>query len=220
MIRICPSILNANFEDLPGEIARVAMSADLLHLDVMDNVFVPNFTFDLNKSKEIIEASALPVDVHLMIAEADKHAAKYAFENTASITVHYEACEDPRNALLSIRAQGKRSGIAVKPNTPIEVIEDLLDAIDMILVMTVEPGFGGQSFMENMMPKVAKARHWLQQKGLSDTWLQVDGGIALPTIRTAYLAGADTFVAGSAVYKHSDPAEMVEMLRREALRAE
>lgn len=219
MIRICPSILNADFENLPNEIARVAEVADLLHLDVMDNHFVPNFTFDLETSQRIIRESILPVDVHLMVANVDEKASSYAIENTVSITVHYEACEDPRETLQNIRKAGKRAGLAIKPGTDIGVVEELLDVIDMILVMTVEPGFGGQSFMEEMMPKVERARAWLQQKGLSDTWLQVDGGIALPTIRRAFLAGADTFVAGSAVYKSSDPAEMIELLRAEALRS-
>ena len=217
MIRICPSILNANFDDLPGEIARVAQVADLLHLDVMDNVFVPNLTFSLERSLEIIGQSTLPVDVHLMIASADCKAVDFAAPNTSSITVHLEACDDPRQTLRAIRASGKRAGLAIKPGTSIEEVEDLLEELDMILVMTVEPGFGGQSFMESMMPKVEKARHWLNQKGLSDTWLQVDGGIALPTIRKAFLAGADTFVAGSAVYKSEDPAKMIEQLRSEAL---
>lgn len=217
MIRICPSILNANFDNLPAEIMRVASTADLVHLDVMDNVFVPNFTFDLEKSREIIEASILPVDVHLMVAEVDRKAVDYAVRNTASVTVHYEACQDPRRTLQSIRKAAKRAGLAIKPNTPIEVVEPLLDVCDMILVMTVEPGFGGQSFMENMLPKVEQAKKWLRQKGLNDTWLQVDGGISIATIKQAFKAGADTFVAGSAVYKSEDPAHMVEMLRKTAL---
>ncbi|NCZ73236.1 MAG: ribulose-phosphate 3-epimerase, partial [Actinobacteria bacterium] len=118
-----------------------------------------------------------------------------------------------------IRAAGKRSGLAIKPNTPIEVAEELLDVIDMILVMTVEPGFGGQSFMESMMPKVEKARHWLKQRTTSDIWLQVDGGISLQTISIARKAGADTFVAGSSVYKSANPAMMVEELRNIATSA-
>ena len=217
MIRICPSILNANFDDLPNEIRRVAEVSDLLHLDVMDDIFVPNFTFSLERSLEIIELSVLPVDVHLMVAEVDKKAALYAAKNTTSITVHYEACEDPVATLRSIRHSGKRAGIAIKPNTPVAVLEEILQEIDMILVMTVEPGFGGQSFMEEMMPKVQQARNWLIQKGFTDTWLQVDGGISRSTIRTAYQSGADTFVAGSAVYKADDPAEMIRNLRKEAL---
>ena len=216
MIRICPSILNANFDELPQEIARVAATADLLHLDVMDNVFVPNFTFDLARSREIIQQSVLPVDVHLMIANPDADAVKYVDSNTESITVHFAACGDPRATLQGIRNAGVRSGLAIKPNTKVEEIYELLDVIDMILVMTVEPGFGGQSFMEEMLPKVATARRWLEQKGLVDTWLQVDGGISLSTIRSAYLAGADTFVAGSAVYRSADPSEMIKQLRTAA----
>ena len=219
MIRICPSILNANFDDLPNEIRKVAEVSDLLHLDVMDDIFVPNFTFSLERSLEIIQSSLLPVDVHLMISEADTKAVSYAAKNTASITVHYEACEDPVATLRSIRHSGKRAGLAIKPNTPVTVLEEILDEIDMILVMSVEPGFGGQSFMEAMMPKVQQARHWLRQKGYKDTWLQVDGGISLSTIRTAARAGADTFVAGSAVYKANDPAQMIRELRAEAGRS-
>ena len=213
MIRICPSILNANFDDLPNEILKVARDSDLLHLDVMDNVFVPNFTFDLNRSLEIIGQSALPVDVHLMVSEVDAKAIDYATENTASITVHYEACSDPLSTLQRIRSVGKRAGLAIKPQTPISVVEELLNEIDMILVMTVEPGFGGQSFMESMMPKVEQARKWLRDKKLPDTWIQVDGGISLSTIKRAFEAGADTFVAGSAVYKSEDPAAMIRSLR-------
>jgi ribulose-phosphate 3-epimerase len=213
MIRICPSILNANFDDLPGEITRVAATADLIHLDVMDNVFVPNFTFSPQRTREIIEFSSLPVDVHLMVAEVDKKVSEYFSSNAISITVHYEACEDPLATLKKIRSLGKRAGLAIKPNTPIEVVEELLSEIDMIVVMTVEPGFGGQSFLVSLMPKVAKARRYLEQRKLNDVWLQVDGGISLSTIEIARQAGADTFVAGSAVYKSEDPAKMVEELR-------
>jgi len=213
MIRICPSILNANFDNLPNEIRRVSEVSDLLHLDVMDNVFVPNFTFDLERSLEIIQFSTLPVDVHLMISHADEKATSFVTTNTASITVHLEACSDPIATLRLIRARNVRAGLAIKPHTPIEAVEELLTEIDMLLVMTVEPGFGGQSFMDSMLPKVQTARRWLQQKGLSDTWLQVDGGISLTTIRRAFDAGADTFVAGSAVYKAEDPAEMIRSLR-------
>jgi ribulose-phosphate 3-epimerase len=154
-----------------------------------------------------------------MISEADTKAVSYAAKNTASITVHYEACEDPVATLRSIRHSGKRAGLAIKPNTPVTVLEEILDEIDMILVMSVEPGFGGQSFMEAMMPKVQQARHWLRQKGYKETWLQVDGGISLSTIRMAARAGADTFVAGSAVYKADDPAQMIRELRAEAGRS-
>lgn len=216
MIRICPSILNANFDELPSEIGRIAELSDLLHLDVMDNVFVPNLTFDLDKSREIIRDSVIPVDVHLMIADADKNALPYADTEAVSITVHYEACADPIKVLKDLRSKGKRAAIAIKPGTPVEAVLELLPFLDMILVMTVEPGFGGQKFMVDMMPKVEKARLWLNQNGLGDVWLQVDGGINLETIEIARKAGADAFVAGSAVFKSDDPAQVVENLRRVA----
>ncbi|MGA0443066.1 MAG: ribulose-phosphate 3-epimerase [Candidatus Nanopelagicaceae bacterium] len=216
MIRICTSIINENFEELPREIGQIAEFSDLLHLDVMDNVFVPNFTFDLDKSREIIRDSEIPVDVHLMIADADKNALPYADTEAVSITVHYEACADPIKVLKDLRSKGKRAAIAIKPGTPVEAVLELLPFLDMILVMTVEPGFGGQKFMVDMMPKVEKARLWLNQNGLGDVWLQVDGGINLETIEIARKAGADAFVAGSAVFKSDDPAQVVENLRRVA----
>lgn len=216
MIRICPSILNANFDDLPGEIAKVASVADMLHLDVMDGNFVPNFTFDFLRSKEIIEFSILPVDVHLMIANADTEALRYTETKAFSITVHYEACSNPISILRNIRNSGKRVGLAIKPDTSFEEVAELINDIDMLLIMTVEPGFGGQKFMSGMMRKVAEARHWLNEHGLGDQWLQVDGGVNEETIKIARSAGADTFVAGSVVYRSDDPAGMIETLRREA----
>ena len=214
MIRICPSILNANFDELPSEIAKVAQVSDLLHLDVMDNKFVPNFTFSFERAREIIEGSQLPVDVHLMIANADKEALPYLDTSALSITVHFEACADPLSLLTEIRRRGKRSAIAIKPGTAIDEIKELIPAVDMILVMTVEPGFGGQKFMSEMMPKVEVARRWLDEGGFGDTWLQVDGGVNLETISKAKQAGADTFVAGSVVFNSPDPAGVVETLRQ------
>jgi ribulose-phosphate 3-epimerase len=214
VIRICPSILNANFDELPSEIAKVAQVSDLLHLDVMDNKFVPNFTFSFERAREIIEGSQLPVDVHLMIANADKEALPYLDTSALSITVHFEACADPLSLLTEIRRRGKRSAIAIKPGTAIDEIKELIPAVDMILVMTVEPGFGGQKFMSEMMPKVEVARRWLDEGGFGDTWLQVDGGVNLETISKAKQAGADTFVAGSVVFNSPDPAGVVETLRQ------
>jgi ribulose-phosphate 3-epimerase len=214
VIRICPSILNANFDELPSEIAKVAQVSDLLHLDVMDNKFVPNFTFSFERAREIIEGSQLPVDVHLMIANADKEALPYLDTSALSITVHFEACADPLSLLTEIRRRGKRSAIAIKPGTTIDEIKELIPAVDMILVMTVEPGFGGQKFMSEMMPKVEVARRWLDEGGFLDTWLQVDGGVNLETISKAKQAGADTFVAGSVVFNSPDPAGIVETLRQ------
>ena len=215
-IRIFPSILNANFEKLPEEILKVSETADFIHLDVMDNVFVPNFTFDFERSVEIIDSSALPIDVHLMVVNADLAGPQYARTNAQSITVHYEACQDVHKTISAIKDLGKRVGLAVKPGTPIDVVQPYLSNLDMVLVMTVEPGFGGQKFMSEMMPKVRAAREWLNGAGLSDTWLQLDGGISLETIEEGATAGADTFVAGSAVYKSDNPAAMVSELRRKA----
>ena len=211
--RIFPSILNADFEKLPEEIERVAATADYIHLDVMDNIFVPNFTFDLERSKEIIDASSLPIDVHLMVANADDAGPLYARTKAESVTIHFEACYDVPRTLSAIRAEGKRVGLAIKPGTPIDVVQPYLSQLDMVLVMTVEPGFGGQKFMHEMMSKVETARKWLERENLSDVWLQLDGGISLETIDIGARAGADTFVAGSAVYKSEDPAEMVTRLR-------
>lgn len=218
MIRICPSILNANFEDLPNEIAKVAHSADLLHLDIMDGIFVPNTTFDLNWTKEIIDSSPLPVDLHLMISEADSKVLPYVKMNAVSISVHLEALADPRATLRLIRENGKRAALAIKPATSIESVQPYLQDLDMILVMTVEPGLGGQKFIAEMLPKVTQARKWLTENGLDETWIQVDGGINETTIREACVAGADTFVAGSVVYKSPDPADMVTKLRSCAIR--
>ena len=214
MIRICPSILNANFDDLPGEIARVASESDLLHLDVMDGIFVPNFTFDFPTAKQIIEDSVLPVDVHLMIAEADRTSLSYLETSATSITVHLEACDNPLQTLRAIRRGGKRAALAIKPSTSIDLVEPFLSELDMILVMTVEPGFGGQRFISEMMPKVERARTWLSRQGFEDIWLQVDGGINEETIQIAHRAGADTFVAGSVIYRATDPARMAKTLRQ------
>jgi ribulose-phosphate 3-epimerase len=213
MIRICPSILNANFDDLPGEILKISEVSDLLHLDVMDGKFVPNFTFDFARASAIISASKLPVDVHLMIADADNEAIPYAKTEALSITIHFEACTNPLATLKRIRSFGKRAALAVKPNTPFGAIEELIQECDMILIMTVEPGFGGQSFMKEMLPKVEAARNYLDQKGYRDIWLEVDGGVNEETIALARRAGADTFVAGSAVFKSENPAGVVETLR-------
>lgn len=213
MIRICPSILNADFSNLALEIERVAEVSDLLHLDIMDGKFVPNETFTIQESKKIIAESALKTDVHLMIADADNTVIPYLETTAISLTVHLEALAKPLETLRNIRSHGKRAGLAIKPGTPIDSIHPFLMELDMILIMTVEPGFGGQKFMAEMMPKVATARRWLDANNLDDTWLQVDGGVNLETIKIARNSGADTFVAGSVVYKSDNPAEIVKALR-------
>ena len=214
-IRICPSILNADHSHLKEEIDRVA-TADLLHLDVMDNIFVPNKTFSLDECKEIISDSKIPVDSHLMIADPDLSAIKYAEMGSASVTFHFEASKDPLGTISQLRSSGVRVGLAIKPKTSFESVAELLAQIDMLLIMTVEPGFGGQSFMVDQLPKIERAGRALLDLGTAAPWLQVDGGISLETISLAAQAGADTFVAGSAIYKAQSPSEMIAALRTAA----
>ena len=209
-IRITPSILNADFDHLGQEIAKIADVSDLIHLDVMDNVFVPNFTFDFESASQIIQACPIGVDAHLMVAHVDEIAPLYAQVGCASVTIHAEATENIGQTLRAIRSEGARSGLAIKPNTAIADYEQFSDLVDMFLIMTVEPGFGGQKFMSDMMDKVRATRALIGDRPI---WLQVDGGISLETIEIAVDAGADTFVAGSAVFKSDDPAAMVAALR-------
>jgi ribulose-phosphate 3-epimerase len=212
-VRITPSILNADRANLESEIARIADVSDFIHLDVMDNVFVPNFTFDFDAAKNIINSTNVPIDAHLMVSQVDQIAIEYAVAGAASVTVHVEAVQDLRLTVRGIRSAGARSSIAFKPSTSLDAYSDYLDEVDMFLIMTVEPGFGGQSFMEEMLPKIAQARAMIGERPI---WLQVDGGISLETIERAAAAGADTFVAGSAVFNADDPSAMVEALRKKA----
>lgn len=196
--RINPSILSADFVNLESELARIA-SADLVHVDVMDNHFVPNLTFGPPVVERIQQVSPIPLDVHLMITGADAHAPAYAELGAYSVTFHAEAAEDPVALARRLREMGARAGIALKPGTSVAPYLELLPEFDQVLVMTVEPGFGGQSFMPETMPKLRELRAARDRLGL-DVWLQVDGGVSAETIGVAAEAGADTFVAGSAVY--------------------
>ena len=209
-IRITPSILNADFSRLDEEISRISAVSDLLHLDVMDNVFVPNFTFDFDQAASIIGSSPIPVDAHLMIADVDRLAPAYAHAGSASVTIHAEASSAISQTLRAIKSEGARAGLALKPGSAISDYESYADDVDMFLIMTVEPGFGGQKFMSAMMEKVKQTRNIIGDRPI---WLQVDGGISLETIEIAREAGADTFVAGSAVFNSPDPAEMIMQLR-------
>ena len=215
-ILINPSILNAKFDDLANEIAKVSQSADQLHLDIMDNIFVPNFTFDYQRAKEIIAFSDLPVDAHLMIADPDNSAPKYAQAGCVSVTFHLEAAKNIGQTISDVKSNGAKVGVAVKPGTPFSLVEPFIEQIDLLLIMTVEPGFGGQSFMHDQMDKVKIARARIELMKGTKPLIQVDGGISLETIGEAASAGANCFVAGSAVYKSADPDNMVQLLRKSA----
>jgi ribulose-phosphate 3-epimerase len=213
-VRIQPSILSADFANMQRDVERIA-SADGVHVDVMDNHFVPNLTFGPQMVEAVQRVSPIPLDVHLMIEDADRWAPGYAELGVFSVTFHAEASTDPVALARRIRQLGARASIALKPGTAVEPYLDLLPEFDQVLVMTVEPGFGGQSFMADMMPKLRTLRAAAERHGI-DLWLQVDGGIALDTIGIAAEAGADTFVAGSAVYGAADVEAAIAELRAAA----
>ncbi len=212
-LRITPSILNADHANLNAEIAKIAEDSDLVHLDIMDNHFVPNLTWNFDEAEKIIAQCPIPVDAHLMINDVDRIALDYASAGAGSVTIHIEASKTPIQTFKSLRKIGARAGMALKPGTEIEPYSDLIGEIDMLLIMTVEPGFGGQKFMADMMDKVRRSKKLIGDRPI---WIQVDGGVSMETIAIAREAGADTFVAGSAVFNSPDPAEMVKMLRLRA----
>lgn len=213
-IQITPSILNADFANLGAEVARIG-SADWVHVDIMDNHFVPNLTFGPTMVEAIARSTDLPLDAHLMIEDPDRNALAYIEAGCSSVTFHVEACGAPVRLAREIRAHGARASMALKPATPIEPYEDMLAELDMLLIMTVEPGFGGQKFLDLCLPKIRRARALMGKHGV-ETWLQVDGGVSLETIERCAEAGADVFVAGSAVYSADDPDRMVAELRARA----
>jgi ribulose-phosphate 3-epimerase len=210
---LCPSILNANFDDLENEILKISEVSDYLHLDIMDNLFVPNFTFTFEKAAQIISITKIPVDSHLMIEDPDHLAPKYAEAGSDSVTFHLEAAKNIDQTIKDIRSNGSKVGMAIKPKTSLDLVAPYLEELDMLLIMTVEPGFGGQSFMFDQMSKVEAARKAINTSMNRQTLLQVDGGISIETIGLAAKSGADCFVAGSAVYRSNNPAGMVKELR-------
>jgi ribulose-phosphate 3-epimerase len=217
-VQMAPSILSADFARLAEEAAAVAGVADWLHVDVMDNHFVPNLTLGLPVVESLLKHTGLPLDCHLMIEDPDRWAPGYAEAGARNVTVHVEAATSPVRTLREIRSAGARAGLAFNPGTAVEPYADLLREADMLLLMTVEPGFGGQTFLDLVLPKLRRARELVSRSGC-DVWLQVDGGVGEQTIERCAEAGADVFVAGSSVYGSDDPAAAVRALRAQAERA-
>lgn len=210
---IAPSILSADFARLAEEVRVVEKAgADWIHVDVMDGHFVPNITVGPIVVKWLKKHTQLPQDVHLMIDNPEKYVPEFAKMGAWSITVHWEACKDPAEVVRLIKKNGCRAGMSVRPKTPIEKIESLLPDLDLVLVMTVEPGFGGQSFMPDMLPKV----EWLKRKSQEigkEFWIEVDGGINKETASLTVKAGANVLVAGNAIFGASDPGQALKHLR-------
>jgi len=217
-VLISPSILAADFARLADEVSAVATTADWIHVDVMDNHFVPNLTLGLPVVTALLAHTSCPLDCHLMIDDPDRWAPGYAEAGAGSVTFHVEAASEPRRVARSIRAAGARAGMALKPGTPFAPYEALLPDVDLVLVMTVEPGFGGQSFRADVLPKVRAVRAALRGRKDLDVWVQVDGGVDDETIVACAEAGANVFVAGTAVFGAAEPAEAVERLRAAATR--
>jgi len=210
-VLIHPSILSADFVNLEAELKTIS-AADAIHVDVMDNHFVPNLTFGPQMVSRLQDVSALDLDVHLMIDRVDQYGPEYAKLGVSSITFHIEASENPVQLARQLRNIGARAAVAIKPDTEVEKISELFQEVDMILVMTVEPGFGGQKLIPNTIEKVRKLRQDLSARNL-DIAIQVDGGVTEENISELAKAGADTFVAGSSVFKAPDRNKQIELLR-------
>jgi len=212
--RIAPSILSADFANLEAELASIS-HADLIHVDVMDGHFVPNLTLGVPVVKRISEVTSVPLDVHLMIEDPEKWVSQYA-QYAGSVTFHYEAATDPRLAITEIRKAGAKAAMSIKPGTSFSEVSELVEELDMLLIMTVEPGFGGQSLIQSTVSKVTEAFDYATSKGLKFS-VQVDGGVTADNIAELSSAGADTFVAGTAVFKAQDRNSEIDRLRSLAI---
>ncbi|WP_067781005.1 ribulose-phosphate 3-epimerase [Actinomyces vulturis] len=210
--RIHPSILNCDLGHLSDEVAAIS-SADGVHVDIMDNHFVPNLSWGLSVTETVVHSTDLPIDAHLMIEDPDRWAPGYAEVGCHTVTAHSEACMAPIRLARELHRLGSRAGIALRPTTPLSAVESVLSEFDMLLIMTVEPGFGGQSFIEGMLPKISQARQLMNREHL-DLRIQIDGGVSRQTIERAAEAGADVFVAGSAVFQAENAAEEIAILRQ------
>ena len=210
-MRIAPSILSADFANLEAELGTIS-TADLIHVDVMDGHFVPNLTIGIPVVARLQQVSKVPLDVHLMIEKPESWAGKYAETGASSVTFHLEASSHPKETISQIRSSGSKVGLSIKPGTAFEEVAALVEQVDMLLVMTVEPGFGGQGLIESVIPKITLARDFISRYDLPVS-LQVDGGVGISNIAELAKAGADTFVAGSAVFSESDRNARIMLLR-------
>ena len=216
-VKIAASILNADANQLEEEINSVSESADWIHVDIMDNHFVPNLSFGISVLESLATKKVKPLDAHLMIENPDLWAPKFVEAGADSVTFHIEAVKDPSKLIKEIHAMNARVGIAIKPNTKLDQVKEFLGDIDVLLVMTVEPGFGGQSFMFDMLDKVKEARSIITKNQL-ETWIQVDGGVGYKSIEQASNAGADFLVVGSAAFAAEDPGKAMRELKELAIK--
>jgi len=215
MIKIAPSILSADFASLGAEVAAAeAAGGDWIHVDVMDGHFVPNITLGPAIVKAIAPHTSLPLDVHLMIENPERYVEEFAKAGAAVITVHAEACVHLHRVIHLIKEYGIKAGVALNPGTPATAIQEVLDDVDLVLVMTVNPGFGGQAFISGTLNKIKQIRTWLNERGRQDVHIEVDGGIAADTAPLVVEAGADVLVAGSAVFGREDRAAAIADIRR------
>lgn len=213
-LEIAPSILAADFANIQSAVEMLNDSeADYIHVDIMDGVFVPNISFGLPVTEAIHRHSKKPLDVHLMIVEPDRYLEAFRNAGAANISVHYEACDHLHRTLQAIHDLGAKAGVAINPHTSVELLTDTLDLIDLVCVMSVNPGFGGQKFIENTYSKVSKLKELILQKG-SNTQIEIDGGVSLNNAQKLKDAGADILVAGSFVFNSESPKETIAMLKR------